>query len=78
MQVGARVLTPITVKAPHGTASNSGRMSLPHLDLPSTLALGLYYYFYFDKWCQYISSGRMEVWVNFLNLYSAIWWLAYC
>ena len=49
MQVGARVLTPITVKAPHGTASNSGRMSLPHLGLPSTLALGLYYYF--DKWC---------------------------
>ena len=34
----ARVLTPITVKAPHGTASIRGDELNPHLDLPSTLA----------------------------------------
>ena len=56
---GARVLTPITHRIAFGTVNTMANgQSKPDPDLPSTLAIGLYY---FDKWCQHISSGRIGV-----------------
>ncbi len=64
MQGGEGVIIPITVSAPHGTARNLGvSVVTPNLDLPSTLATGLYY---FVNFCQELNnscgSGRIGVW----------------